>query len=635
MCARFSERVRYPSRRSVVTELFGTGNAIACVSLPSHLNNFTAQLPPHSNLDAGRIIDEHTLLPFFAPFLPPERHIRLRQDMSSSNGPAIHMRAGLMASHVSLPQWLRFCPQCVEEDRRRFGECYWHRIHQVPGVEICPLHKVWVRNSAVRSQNVQIRYEFISAESAICEALPEEIDENEQFFEILFALALDAQWLLNERGLSQDLPTFQHWYRRLLADLGLSTYRGRVDRNALLSRFKNKYAPELLRILHCELDEHMEDSWLVRLAHKPDNAQHPLHHLLLIHCLGLTAEAFFRLPTRGKPFGDGPWPCLNPVCHHYRQLQVSECTITHSPYVGGKPIGSFSCTCGFTYLRTGPDTSAEDQFRTSRVQTFGHVWEARLSHLWEDETVSLREIARQLGVDPLTIKRHATRLGLSFPRPRGKRSRLEENQQLRPHAFQSPEATVLQEYRTIWLTVLQSNPGIGVTELRSKVPGVYAWLYRNDRIWLREHTPTSKEKITMRRQRINWEERDTRLAEEVLMAASRLKNLPGRPVHITQAALGKEIGQVALLQQHLDKLPRTAEALKEHIESRETYALRRISWTAIDCIQKNIRPERWLLIREAGVARIAESTQVKDAIDAALQSFEQGRKLTKTNLSHL
>src|SRR6266567_2356339 len=246
MCARFSERVRYPSRRSVVTELFGTENAIACVSLPSHLNYFAAQLPPRSNLDAEHIIDDHTLLPFFAPFLPPERHIRLRQDMCSNNGPAIHMRAGLMASHVSLPQWLRFCPRCIEEDRRRFGECYWHRIHQVPGVEICPLHKVWVRNSAVRAQNVQTRYEFISAESAICETFPEEIDGNEQFFEILFALALDAQWLLNERGLSQELPTFQHRYRRLLANLDLSTYCGRVDRNALLSSFKKMYTSELL-----------------------------------------------------------------------------------------------------------------------------------------------------------------------------------------------------------------------------------------------------------------------------------------------------------------------------------------------------------------------------------------------------
>jgi len=306
ICARFSEHVRYSSKRSVVAELFGTDQAMACISLPSHLDYLVSQLPPYSNYDINRIIDQHTLLPYFAPFLPPERYTRLHQDMSSNNGPTLHMRAGLMASRVPLPQWLRFCPQCVEEDRRRIGECYWHRIHQAPGVEICPLHKLPVRNSSAHARNMQTRYEFILAESAVLEALPEQFDGNEQLSEILFALASDAQWLLNQRDLSQELVALQHRYRVRLADLGLSTYRGRIDRNELLSRFRKMYAPELLRLLHCELDEHMEDNWLVRLVYKPDNAQHPLHHLLLIHCLGQTAEVFFRFPTQSKPFGDGP-----------------------------------------------------------------------------------------------------------------------------------------------------------------------------------------------------------------------------------------------------------------------------------------------------------------------------------------
>lgn len=296
ICARFSERVRYPSKRFVVAELFGTDQAMACISLPSHLRYLVSQLPPYSNYDINRIIDRHTLLPYFGPFLPPERYSRLHQDMSSNNGPALHMRAGLMASRVPLPQWLRFCPQCVEEDRRKFGECYWHRIHQAPGVEICPMHKSPVRNSSAHARNMQTRYEFIPAESAVPEALPQQVDENEHLSEILFALASDIQWLLNQRDLSQELIALQCRYRVRLADLGLATYRGRIDRNGLLSRFRNMYAPELLRLLHCELDEHMEDNWLIRLVHKPDNVQHPLHHLLLIHCLGQTAEAFFRLP---------------------------------------------------------------------------------------------------------------------------------------------------------------------------------------------------------------------------------------------------------------------------------------------------------------------------------------------------
>ncbi|MFL5628670.1 MAG: TnsD family transposase [Ktedonobacteraceae bacterium] len=621
ICARFSERVRYPSRRSIITELFGTENAIACVGLPSHLSYFIAQLPPSSNLDAERIIDEHTLLPFFAPFLPPERHIRLRQDMCSSNGPAIHMLAGLMASHVPLPQWLRFCPRCVEEDRRRFGECYWHRIHQVPGVEICPLHKVWVRNSVVPAYNVKTRYAFISAESAICEAKPEEIDENEQFFEILFALGLDAQWLLNQRALSHTLPTFQHWYLRLLANLGLSTYRGRVDRNALLSRFKNMYAPGLLRMLHCELDEHTEDNWLVRLARKPDNAQHPLHHLLLIHCLKQAAEAFFRLPTQSKPFGDGPWPCLNPVCHHYRQHQVSECTIIHSAYMSRKPIGAFSCTCGFTYLRTGPDTSAEDRFKMSKVQTFGHLWEARLSHLWEDETVSLREIARQLGVDPLTIKRHASRLDLPFPRPVVRSCYLDATRMLHPHKLQAIETHTLEEYRRKWMSAVEEYQNMGVKSLRSQFQNIYTWLYRNDLAWLKTHLPASKRKPRSRPSRVDWRKRDQDLAVQVEESARRLKACPRRPIQITISAIGKDIGQLALLQQHLSMLPLTANLLKDLVETREAFAVRRIRWAEQQYKEGSRVPKRWEFIRYAGLGRLVMVPQVEEALNVALQEL--------------
>ena len=620
ICARFSERVRYPSKRSVVTELFGTENAIACISLPSHLDYFIAQLPPCSNLDAKRIIDEYTLLPFFAPFLPPERHLRLRQDMYSSNGPAIHMRAGLMASHVPLPQWLRFCPQCVEEDRRRFGECHWHRIHQVPGVEICPLHKVWVRNSAAPARNVHTRYEFISAESAIYEALPEEIDENEQFFEILFALALDAQWLLNQRGLSQNLLTLRHRYHRGLANLGLSTYRGRIDKNALLSRFKNMYAFELLRLLHCELDECTEDNWLVRLAHKPDHAQHPLHHLLLIHCLGQTAEAFFRLSTQSKPFGDGPWPCLNPVCHHYRQLQVSECSITYSPNVSGKPIGGFSCTCGFTYLRAGPDTSAEDRFKMSRVQTFGHIWEERLSQLWEDETISLREIARQLGVDPLTIKRHASRLGLPFPRPVSRTCQLNETQKLCSPLRRISEQGISEEYRARWINALQEYKGMGVKFIRGKFPKLYEWLYRHDTAWLKAHLPA---KFGAQRQvsPVNWQQRDQQLAQLVEISAHRLRHQAGKPTQITLAAIGRDIGQLALLQQHLPKLPVVAQLLGSLVETREAFAIRRIQWVTQQYEEERYHPTRWEFIKRAGIERIVAELSVSEALNEALRKL--------------
>ena len=35
---------------------------------------------------------------------------------------------------------LRYCPICAREDREMYGETYWHRKHQLRGINICPIH---------------------------------------------------------------------------------------------------------------------------------------------------------------------------------------------------------------------------------------------------------------------------------------------------------------------------------------------------------------------------------------------------------------------------------------------------------------------------------------------------------------
>jgi Tn7-like transposition protein D/TniQ len=618
ICARYSERVRYSSKRLVVAELFGTGQAMACVSLPSHLGHLVSQLSPNSKYDLDGIIAQHTLLPYFAPFLPPERYTRLQQDMSSDNGPALHMRAGLMASRVPLPQWLRFCPECVEEDRRRFGECYWHRVRQVSGVEICPFHEVYLQDSIAEASNKKTRHEFVSAECAVREVERQQSNTRSLYRQTLLRIAHDVYWLLGQHNPPQNLTLLHRRYQKLLFEMDLATYRGSVDINLFLQRFRNYYPPQLLQLLHCELEDQIQESWLLRLVRSlRGRALNPLYHLLLMHFLGYTAEEFFSIPTMEKPFGEGPWPCLNPTCAHYRHLCIRECRIAHSLYVSGKPIGTFICACGFTYSRTGPDHRGDKQFLRNKIQAFGSAWETSLQTLWEEKTASLRAIARQLGVDPLTVKRQAARIGLPFPRPVSRCSPPKRAEKTSLPLAQVSERTALETYRTIWLATIQEHPGSGVRILRSVVPGPYSWLYKHDKMWLQTHSPLRK-RSKLGFQRIDWGRRDLQLAAEVREAGLLLKNLSERPVQITVSAIGREIGRLALLQQHLDKLPKTASVLSELVETREAFAARRVMWVAQVCYRDQLLLKRWELVRKAGVERIVSLPLVKAAIETAL-----------------
>ncbi len=154
------------------------------------------------------------------------------------------------------------------------------------------------------------------------------------------------------------------------------------------------------------------------LIYKRDRQMHPLHHLLLIHFLGYNFETFIQLPSPLGPFGNGPWPCLNPTSEHYRQRVISNCSISKTTRPSNrKPKGVFSCECGFVYSRIGPDTNEDDSFKFRNVLAVGPVWEEALRRLWEDPTVSLRAMAKRLALARPALECHAARLGLSFPRP--------------------------------------------------------------------------------------------------------------------------------------------------------------------------------------------------------------------------
>lgn len=64
-----------------------------------------------------------------------------------------------------------------------------------------------------------------------------------------------------------------------------------------------------------------------------------------------------------------------------------------------KPIGTFRCSCGMVYSRSGPDESESDRDRIGKIITYGEVWEQKLRELVEVKGMGLRPIARALNVD--------------------------------------------------------------------------------------------------------------------------------------------------------------------------------------------------------------------------------------------
>ncbi|MBD5584216.1 MAG: TniQ family protein [Clostridia bacterium] len=124
-----------------------------------------------------KLLLEHTLFPYYARFLPKERKIKA-YEYAIKNEPFIH-------KYLPIPNgknnyYLRYCPKCVEEDRQRYGECYFHIQHLIPSVHVCPFHNCDLVDTAIPNSKqrncILMPLEQIITENGIGAAVEYEAD---------------------------------------------------------------------------------------------------------------------------------------------------------------------------------------------------------------------------------------------------------------------------------------------------------------------------------------------------------------------------------------------------------------------------------------------------------------------------
>jgi hypothetical protein len=308
VCARFQDRVQYRNKMSVGHELFGNKRASATVDLPCYLDYLCRALPSGHSWTVNRFIEEHTLFPFFRPFITFEQGKCVRDNMAGGNSLTAKLVSGSAASGIRMPDWLRFCPQCAKDDKRYFHEPFWHRLHQVPSVEVCAAHLVFLENSNARIRNRDTIYDYVSAERAMSSVEVRLLDTSNAMHQVLVKVAQDVEWLLDSHRSDSNLTLLYQSHVLLLFERGLASFNGRVWGYKLVQALEDYYSCDLLQHLNCDIDKNNLSNWpsVFMKDLKRGKSHHPLQHLLLIQMLGQTAESFFGCPVTYKPFGEGP-----------------------------------------------------------------------------------------------------------------------------------------------------------------------------------------------------------------------------------------------------------------------------------------------------------------------------------------
>lgn len=117
------------------------------------------------DMSMDEVIMKYTMFPYYGRYLPLERRQKAYESLVQMQG-NYHNLLAIPKRKDNNNRYLRYCPVCAENDRKQYGETYWHRIHQFQGIKICPLHKCYLIDSDVIISG-KTSPTLVSAETAI------------------------------------------------------------------------------------------------------------------------------------------------------------------------------------------------------------------------------------------------------------------------------------------------------------------------------------------------------------------------------------------------------------------------------------------------------------------------------------
>ncbi|MGE9952588.1 TnsD family Tn7-like transposition protein [Clostridium perfringens] len=289
--ARYRRRCGLINKRSLIRD-FGVDNKIFMridINFPVNIKSFVESLPKPNIWTEERVIKGNTMYPIYTKFLDGNRSEEIFRSMISNDKRQIYLMAGLGRSTVNFNKYLRYCPYCVEEDLKLYGESYWRRIHQVVGKFLCNKHKCKLVDSNVLANNNNIDY--------IC------VDdiynkENIKLCNNLDILILDKKYsdfikyLSNNPDKRLNIEEIKSFYKNKFFEKGLTSKNGSLNLKEIEQQIKGFYSKEYLSIMQSNFQLNDINNW-VRLFLRNNKSKSIVRHFLMLNFLGTNVNEMF------------------------------------------------------------------------------------------------------------------------------------------------------------------------------------------------------------------------------------------------------------------------------------------------------------------------------------------------------
>jgi Tn7-like transposition protein D/TniQ len=326
---------------------------------------------------AIEIIEEHTLLPFYGTFLPPELYLKCVEDFSVGNKLGGTVRLGLNSSSVWEAKRLRFCRSCVSKDMSEFGDTYWRRSHQLSGVLTCTVHGEILADSGAfasppLSHGLQDATTHIQPGSARdCT----ELDERE--YALAREISLKCERILQGYPSTWTPPNPSKLYQMAAIEKGYRIGMQKLDIKRLAQDFVELFQLRLLGKLGFRMPSLATN--VTRTFAKiiyGRGLYHPLIHVLV--------QTFFEKLPDGVPsvplVTQISWRCANPYERHPENFRVPQVGLRTSKK--GKKYIYARCTWGFAFSFEKTLDSDPLMPVVMKINAYGKSFEAEARRLY-------------------------------------------------------------------------------------------------------------------------------------------------------------------------------------------------------------------------------------------------------------
>lgn len=327
---------------------------------------------PTGFLSPDSIVQNHSILPFFRPFISAKSFNAIFARTLSWNAP----KTRLLGKSI-----LKFCPSCLEDDRNNHRQPYLRCIHQLVGCVRCYSHGAKL---AEIESTTKEGYPFLDLNRI--PVLKQNLNADES--PLLSTLAKD--FFTVPRDFS-SVNSDQVW-------LGIRLrLMGGDGRQTVAPITKTRFI-DFCQSVRSEIDLHYADLKALNVLNRCHPST-PALALLLIRFLGETPASFVAGLSDSDREVSPMRACRHPECIDYGRPTLAGRKAT----VMGKQYRRFHCAkCGFAYLLTR-DQLSEPNPKLVRICELPAKEMHAFVAAWKDPKVSFAEMRSQFRLSPTQV----------------------------------------------------------------------------------------------------------------------------------------------------------------------------------------------------------------------------------------